>query len=765
MWAAVRDNKGAGTGMGIRCAGVVRTALIMVVVAGCLGAPAPAAAAAPANDNFSAATALPAAGGASTHSNVDASAEAGEPDHAASTYGAVHSVWFNWTPTASGAAAIDTCNSAFNTRMAVYTGDAVGSLTQVAANEDSAGSVCPGTKFAELGFEATAGTTYRIAVDTSGDLAGDGSGPPLGEIKLNLAAPAAPPAPEDPDTNPGTPVTDRPFTFTMRRLKPDCREVAGTADDCPRKNRSLRFTSLRRARSYVAALQAQGADILLRENPKPSSGLDGDTLDAIREDGVGGEILSQRIQPGESVTTTASSPRILKLGYYEPAEDKKIEDAIREALEKAGKKKKNVKSKCDFIATDAPPDKIETELAKLVGSTYLTQQRAGEILASRGCGYEVTKYTEAPGSPVDFVKDVVGVDRGRDLIQLHVALPVAQDFLLVVREDPARIGVDSLGPGTDGALTESGSQLNELTVQVVERSTGRLVSGVDVSFIGKDGTPQTKASDALGEVSFESQLRRADNYAITARLTAGGLTMVGFRSIAVKDRKGGTLTTMSGRSLTANGKGEYRGTAADLARSRSLPLVPANLGTGLSGPPTRAPKIEQGLVASPTANGLVAGRQNVVSIADDTNFTVGAAPGLLALGGGLPTSMGRETGPRAFPNPFAQVANLLNGIVTGLKRVLTGDSKGTGTAAERLTPAQEQAIAQTADRLTANGAKPPAAGLISDKGLGLISKDGGNFVAKSSGTIVPLSGLALRDASGKLIGQAGGNVIGPVAST
>ena len=92
--------------------------------------------------------------------------EAGEPDHAGDAGGA--SVWYTWTPDTTQRVAIATRGSDFDTLLAVYTGDTVGGLVEVASNDDatfSAGSV--------VEFEAQAGTTYRIAVDGNGGAFGN----------------------------------------------------------------------------------------------------------------------------------------------------------------------------------------------------------------------------------------------------------------------------------------------------------------------------------------------------------------------------------------------------------------------------------------------------------------------------------------------------------------------------------------------------------------------------------------------------------------
>ena len=104
-----------------------------------------------------------------------AGAEAGEPGHSGEP--ATHSVWYSWTPSASGPMAMSTCSSFFSldTLLAVYTGTAVDSLTPVASNDDApATEGFPGCAPAnsEVRFEAVAGTTYRIAVDSTGGTVG-----------------------------------------------------------------------------------------------------------------------------------------------------------------------------------------------------------------------------------------------------------------------------------------------------------------------------------------------------------------------------------------------------------------------------------------------------------------------------------------------------------------------------------------------------------------------------------------------------------------
>ena len=87
--------------------------------------------AAPANDDFADARSLgTAVDGSVNGSNVGATKETGEPDHAGNVGG--HSVWYSWTAPSAGNVFFHTRFTSFDTLLAVYTGSAVDSLTPVA---------------------------------------------------------------------------------------------------------------------------------------------------------------------------------------------------------------------------------------------------------------------------------------------------------------------------------------------------------------------------------------------------------------------------------------------------------------------------------------------------------------------------------------------------------------------------------------------------------------------------------------------------------
>jgi hypothetical protein len=158
-------------------------AILAFTVLACLSWSAAARAAAPTNDDFGKATALPAVlPGEEEGTNAEATKEAGEPNHAGNAGG--HSVWFSWTPSSSGPVGIQGgCFGVIDTLIAVYTGPDVGSLTPVASNASASTPSCFFSELPVAEFEASAGTTYWIAVDGR-----DGAG---GVFKLLFKHPPA----------------------------------------------------------------------------------------------------------------------------------------------------------------------------------------------------------------------------------------------------------------------------------------------------------------------------------------------------------------------------------------------------------------------------------------------------------------------------------------------------------------------------------------------------------------------------------------------
>jgi hypothetical protein len=135
----------------LRLGTVIALVAALVCVPGALSAP-------PSNDSFSSAVTL--FGEYSEHSgtNAEATKETDEPDHAGIPGGA--SVWFSWTPPRSGIVTIDTCDSDFDTLLAIYTGT-LGALTELAADDDACG-LDGGSAIELFVWEST---QYQIVVD------------------------------------------------------------------------------------------------------------------------------------------------------------------------------------------------------------------------------------------------------------------------------------------------------------------------------------------------------------------------------------------------------------------------------------------------------------------------------------------------------------------------------------------------------------------------------------------------------------------------
>jgi len=131
----------------------------------------------PANDNFAAATIIPANAAlyANASSTIGATLEAGEPH-------STRSIWWRWTPTTTGTVTIDTLGSGIDTVLAVYAGassaSSLGSL--VAFNNDISAT----EKASRVTFQAVAGQVYSIIV----------AGVSLAEqcnVQLNMTRPPA----------------------------------------------------------------------------------------------------------------------------------------------------------------------------------------------------------------------------------------------------------------------------------------------------------------------------------------------------------------------------------------------------------------------------------------------------------------------------------------------------------------------------------------------------------------------------------------------
>ena len=119
----------------------------------------------PANDDFADATVVPADGGTVAGWYGDATLEATEPDFSCLTETA--SVWFTFTPAATGDFLLRTVDSDGRSALVVHTGDDLNALTEVDCRYfDTAPWTDGGSDGGLWTGELTAGTTYRIALAT-----------------------------------------------------------------------------------------------------------------------------------------------------------------------------------------------------------------------------------------------------------------------------------------------------------------------------------------------------------------------------------------------------------------------------------------------------------------------------------------------------------------------------------------------------------------------------------------------------------------------
>lgn len=136
----------------------------------------------PPNDNLEAATTISGTSAAVSGTNVDSTSQVDEPDHFTGLP-SFYSVWFAWTAPITGTASIGTCDSNFDSVVAVYTGSGFPALSQQVSDDDGSGCVA-NPLGSSVTLPVTQGTRYLIAVD----------GYDEGNFVLSLAAqpPAAP---------------------------------------------------------------------------------------------------------------------------------------------------------------------------------------------------------------------------------------------------------------------------------------------------------------------------------------------------------------------------------------------------------------------------------------------------------------------------------------------------------------------------------------------------------------------------------------------
>jgi subtilisin family serine protease len=128
------------------------------------------------NDDFTDRTPISGVNHTIRSSNFGATVEGLEPYHCDNYGGA--SVWWSWTAPEHMPVTISTAGSSFDTILAIYIGSTLGSLAEVACNDDRITPV----RQSEVSFNAVGGTTYQVAVEGFGD----GFAVDVGNIVLSL---------------------------------------------------------------------------------------------------------------------------------------------------------------------------------------------------------------------------------------------------------------------------------------------------------------------------------------------------------------------------------------------------------------------------------------------------------------------------------------------------------------------------------------------------------------------------------------------------
>jgi hypothetical protein len=150
---------------------------MLAIVTTIAALPQPAFAAAPSNDNFADRTAITASPFTDSQDTTDATEEADEPRPRCAHI--AKSVWYEFTPSTDGVFQVDTFGSDFDTAVAIWTGEALSSLTQEGCDDDSG----PGVE-SMVTFSASAGTTYFIQAGGYDDFE-------AGALTLSLGVPTS----------------------------------------------------------------------------------------------------------------------------------------------------------------------------------------------------------------------------------------------------------------------------------------------------------------------------------------------------------------------------------------------------------------------------------------------------------------------------------------------------------------------------------------------------------------------------------------------
>jgi hypothetical protein len=187
--------------------------------------------------------------------NLNATGEAGEPDHAGAGV-PQSSIWFRYSPPQDAQVIVDTCETDFDTVLATYTGSDVGALQPVQSNDNSPD--CASGVGSKLTGIVRAGTTSFLALD--------GVGGAEGHATIRFTSTPAPPAPK-PTTVPAQPTPTAAQPTAGPTGSPAPRDTAAPEAALALRPQRLRDALRRGVRVRVRMSEAGRACVTLTMSP------------------------------------------------------------------------------------------------------------------------------------------------------------------------------------------------------------------------------------------------------------------------------------------------------------------------------------------------------------------------------------------------------------------------------------------------------------------------------------------------------------------
>jgi hypothetical protein len=309
------------------------------------------------------------------------------------------------------------------------------------------------------------------------------------------------------------------------------------------------------------------------------------------------------------------------------------------------------------------------------------------------------------------------------------------DFWVGLSSDkPAVIVGDTLGIGSDGALTVATSNEQLLTIHVFERATGCLIQGAWVELWDPHGKLWSPANQSGSGFRTRFQSRAGVAYMGGLKLTEPGLYHLwvyaldaqgkvvtqAWLPLQVKDRKGESFVTVNGRPFSYEGSKWVEGTRATAsAFSTQAPLsATGNLFSDMYA-------AFQSLLSGITSGAQQLFSRGQTSAAQNASTLLGAHSGTVSAEGQLQKVYRTKT-----------IHLLPSFLVSGL-------------------------ISPDHPRLQAAEARPdPKARLIGQDGTSIVGQDGTSIVGQDGTSLIGQDGTSLIGQDGtSIVGDAGASLI------